>query len=55
MTDAPEPDGQVEEQTQVTPCPDDAANPMPLTWRGGNRAATLEKRRYDNNCRGVTL
>lgn len=31
----------------MTPWPDDAANPMPLTWRGGNRAATLEKRRYD--------
>lgn len=46
--------GQAEEQTQVTPCPGDAANLMPLTWRGGNRAATLEKRRYDN-CREVTL
>ena len=45
MTDAPEPDGQAAEQTQVTPCPDDAANSMPLTWRGGSRAATLEKRR----------
>jgi hypothetical protein len=35
----------------VTPCPDDAANPMPLTWRRGNRAAStlLEKRRYDNS------
>lgn len=40
----------------VTPCPDDAANPMPLTWRRGNRAVTtlLEKRRHDNS-RGVSL
>lgn len=43
-------------RARVTSCLDDAANPMPLTWRRGNRAVTtlLQKRRYDNG-RGVTL
>lgn len=42
-TDAPEADEQAEEQTQVTPGPDDAANLMPLTWRGGTEQRPSRK------------